>query len=125
MAEIVVRATFAGEPLSKGRPRVVRGNAYTPARTRQAEAAIRWQLRAVAPRLNERDELGVRLRFFSGTRRRRDLDNLVKLVLDACNGVVWADDAQVVALDASVERGVSDPRTELEVYVIDRARAAA
>jgi Holliday junction resolvase RusA-like endonuclease len=29
-----------------------------------------------------------------------DLDNLVKLVKDAGNGILWRDDAQVVRLDA-------------------------
>lgn len=31
---------------------------------------------------------------------RPDLDNLVKGIKDACNGVVWKDDAQVVKLSA-------------------------
>jgi len=50
-------------------------------------------------------------------RRRRDLDNLVKAVLDGLNGVLWQDDSQV-----SDQRGVrTEPgpeRTRVEVEVL-------
>lgn len=32
---------------------------------------------------------------------RGDLDNLLKSVLDAGNGVIWKDDAQIISLKAS------------------------
>ena len=31
---------------------------------------------------------------------RPDLDNLIKALTDACNGIVWRDDAQIVRLMA-------------------------
>jgi Holliday junction resolvase RusA-like endonuclease len=32
---------------------------------------------------------------------RPDIDNTLKLLLDACNGIVWLDDAQVVEVAVS------------------------
>lgn len=123
--KLLVSIVLTGEPKSKARPRVGFGRGYTPQTTRTAETDIGWQLRTVIRRPNETDDLAVTLRFFSGTRRRTDLDNLVKLVLDACNGIVWRDDSQVVQLHAQLERGAARARTELEVHVIDQQKAAA
>lgn len=39
-----------------------------------------------------------RLRGVPSTRATGDPDNLAKAVLDACNGVLWIDDAQVIDL---------------------------
>jgi Holliday junction resolvase RusA-like endonuclease len=39
--------------------------------------------------------VGVELAFYQGTRARKDIDNMIKLVLDSLNGVAWADDVQV------------------------------
>lgn len=36
------------------------------------------------------------INFFLPTKRRKDLDNLSKAVLDGLNGVVWEDDKQVI-----------------------------
>lgn len=104
------------EPTAKGRPRtaVIGGRAriYTPRRTSEAEAALRVLLVAQgAQRYPRALPLRVHLQF----RRRRpeslarhvqhpiarpDLDQYVKLMLDAGTGLLWDDDAQVVALTA-------------------------
>ena len=43
-----------------------------------------------------------------------DLDNCVKLLMDACNGILWRDDAQVVEL--AVRKGYArEPLTVLTV----------
>lgn len=41
-----------------------------------------------------------------------DADNLLKLVLDACNGVVYADDAQVARMSIA-KRWAAEARTEV------------
>jgi len=43
-----------------------------------------------------------------------DLDNVLKLVGDACNGIVWADDKQIVRAEVS-RRYVETPATVLTV----------
>lgn len=49
---------------------------------------------------------------------RKDLDNAIKLVLDACNKVLWEDDRQVVLIVARKIR-VGEPRMECCVSQID------
>jgi Holliday junction resolvase RusA-like endonuclease len=46
-----------------------------------------------------------------------DLDNVMKAVLDALNGVVYADDSQVINLVAT-KRYSTDPRVEVYVHEV-------
>tara|TARA_R110000823_G_scaffold106146_3_gene224651 strand:+ start:276 stop:563 length:288 start_codon:yes stop_codon:yes gene_type:complete len=56
----------------------------------------------------------VSIDFFNGNRRRRDIDNMVKLILDALNGVAFVDDVQVVGLEAHKFQTVKErARTEV------------
>jgi Holliday junction resolvase RusA-like endonuclease len=43
-----------------------------------------------------------------------DLDNLVKALLDACNGILYHDDSQVIEINATKEYDIN-PHIEIEV----------
>jgi Holliday junction resolvase RusA-like endonuclease len=94
----VTRFTVFGEPRSKQRPRVTRYGAYTPKETLQAEDKIRqiWRSLETDPFAHS---LLVSIDFYNGNRRRRDIDNMAKLVLDALNKEAYGDDNQIVALE--------------------------
>jgi len=103
-------------PVPKGRPRIGRGgHAFTPQRTRDYEAAVSAYMRAAmrgrSPMVGpvcvtvtiSKD--GSVLRFLplanhSGSKLRGDVDNYVKALLDAANGIIVADDKQVVRITA-------------------------
>lgn len=54
--------------------------------------------------------------------RKPDVDKLTRLVLDACTGLVWQDDSQVVeviARKAFVEAEGGQPRVDVHVEAID------
>ena len=94
----MIEFTVAGEPKSKGRPRFSKhGHAYTPKATRDAEAVVlqAWQdsggQKLVGPVVME-------CVFFLGSKRRKDLDNVGKLVMDALNKHAFDDDDQVVRI---------------------------
>lgn len=115
MKETILDLDLPGEPVPKARARGGNGRHYTPARTRRAEEAIRWQLLARKVRPIREGELEVELTFRLGNRRRADADNLTKLTLDACNGIAWRDDAQVARLVVHVERAHPQPGTHLTI----------
>ena len=54
---------------------------------------------------------------------RPDTDNLVKLVLDALNRVIWRDDAQVCAIRADKRYTTTAPRTEVQVREMTAAES--
>ena len=93
-----VSFTVAGEPRSKQRARVTARGTYTPAETRQAERVIASAFRKTGCEPFQFPVL-VEVHFYNGNKRRRDLDNMAKLVLDALNKVAYADDYQVVELN--------------------------
>ena len=94
----VVSFTVRGEPRSKQRARVTARGTYTPAETRQAEQLIALAFRQTQCEPFQLQVL-VQVDFYNGNKRRRDLDNMAKLVLDALNTVAYADDYQVVELN--------------------------
>jgi Holliday junction resolvase RusA-like endonuclease len=127
-----VTVTFhvPGPPVGKGRARfsTKTGRAYTPSQTINAEAhiALCWQqtgaeridqgpvfLEVLAlldrPRshFNSRGELNAAGKANWWCIRRPDVDNQIKLVADALNGVAYRDDAQVVT--AHIHRRWAQP----------------
>jgi Holliday junction resolvase RusA-like endonuclease len=50
---------------------------------------------------------------------RPDIDNCLKLVLDALNGVFFKDDAQIVQLDCSKQYVKNQPNTEVTIWTLD------
>jgi crossover junction endodeoxyribonuclease RusA len=126
-APLVARFSIEGEPVSKARPRFTgRGSktrAYTPEKTYEAEQRVAWKFRQAARghTLNPDLTYGVVGVFFSGTRQRRDVDNMLKLLLDGLNKVAWPDDEQVVEISGRKEHcDPEDARTEVAIYVVGR-----
>lgn len=117
--DVVAHLVIDGEPQTKGRPRFTRtGRTYTPAETKRAEETVAWTFRTAAPGWKPTKDaaFGVVAVFFCSTRHRRDVDNLLKLVLDGLNGVAWVDDMQVSEVSGRIVRGVDDPRSDIVIY---------
>lgn len=129
--------TIFGDPVAKGRPKFCRrGNffhTYTPTKTRKAENAIGTEALKHRPAQPLPGPLEVHIDVFrarpkSMTKRERltllhpitkpDADNYAKLILDALNGIMWLDDAQVV--DLRVRKFYDDtPRCEVRIIEIE------
>jgi Holliday junction resolvase RusA-like endonuclease len=109
-AEGVRCVVHSGDPASKARARVTRtGHAFTPAKTRAAQAALAASLMDVKPFTGN---VCVAAVFRRSNRQQIDVDNLLKLVLDAATQAgLWADDSQVTAVAAVLEHDPDDPRT--------------
>lgn len=112
---------ISGVPVAKGRPRITtRGGfarAYTPEKTRTFEAMVAEQARAAigpidpykgAVEVEAHFSLPIpkswrkseRMAAIVGTLRpqgRPDIDNYLKALADGLNGIVYADDSQIVS----------------------------
>jgi Holliday junction resolvase RusA-like endonuclease len=133
MSEISI--TIPGVPIAKKRPRFARAGKFVRVFNCQEteEGKARWE---ISHALNGMDPIpagtpiSLRVVFFmpipSGMSNRKldaqcyrhikkpDLDNLIKMVKDCANGVLWADDSQVFSVDAYKVYD-QNPRTELKV----------
>lgn len=61
--------------------------------------------------------------FYCHNRQRRDVDNLLKSIMDGINGVAFADDSQVVSVHASKLLSKSMPRAVITVSAISDIQA--
>lgn len=120
-----VEFVVKGEPATKARARVTfqhgKPRAYTPEATRRAEAQMRAAFVAAVGRVapSGTHGFGVEAAFYLHSGIRRDVDNMLKIVLDGLNKIAWADDHQVVEVigrKRSAPKG--EERTEVRVYVL-------
>lgn len=103
-------------PKPKQRPRFA-GHAYTPKETSDYEKEIAWEIRAQGGE-KVSGPISVEMVFYYKNPKnmkipkrhtgRPDLDNLVKGVLDAANGVLWDDDSEVSSISADKWYAVED-----------------
>lgn len=121
-ASIIARVVIPGVPMSKQRPRFVRktGAVFTPKETRDREHQIGQYVWAKGWRRPPDPEsaFGIRAVFYVADQQRKDTDNMLKLVLDGLNGVVWKDDCQVFEVMGWKREDATNPRTELVVYTL-------
>jgi len=96
--ERVVGFTVPGEPRSKQRPRVTQRGTFTPKVTLEQERRVLDAWIASGERPFEY-WMVIDIDFYLGTRYRKDIDNMAKLVLDALNKHAFEDDHAVVGLN--------------------------
>lgn len=121
----MIQFTIPGQPVAKGRPRarIVKQkdgpgfvSLYTPAETQAYEAKVsQLAKRAMGATFPSSRPIEVMLELrmqipVSWSKKKQvaasagqvratkkpDADNVLKAVVDACNGIVWADDSQIV-----------------------------
>lgn len=134
-----MKLTIYMEPIAKARARTVNVNgkvmSFTPRTTRDAESCIRTDILEQTFKQGHiffpvGVPISVDMTFVVSRPRtapkkrtypvvKPDGDNYQKLVFDACNGYLWADDAQVCEWRGRKVYG-SPPRIEIEVEPIDK-----
>lgn len=119
MPRAAVTVSVPGTPVAWARPLRPNGVAVTPPKMKAAKEALRWAFKekcseplegplillvafAFEPpkRWRKTERQAVKDGARPGHYIKPDLDNLLKLCLDAGNGILWNDDAQVVSVDA-------------------------
>lgn len=135
----MIHLTVPGEPVGKGRHRTIRGTGrtYTPKKTVEYEKKIQmWFLDSCPHPVPLSGPVCLKLGVFmtipaSASKRRRvamqagdilptkkpDLDNIVKIVGDALNGLAFDDDKQIVTLLVAKAYSIR-PRLEIEISKI-------
>lgn len=111
--------TVPGDPVPAARPRVVRGRAFTPTRTREHVEYVRLYA-AKHCQVQLIGSVRLEVDFYRKNKRRTDLDNLVKGVQDAMLPYgnwpgVYRDDSQITTLIARKYHDPENPRTVVTV----------
>jgi len=101
---------------------------YTPKETREAEDSFVAQIIKHRPDTPIEGPVKIDLKFYKLKPKsmkksviywttKPDLDNLIKLAIDAVNKIFFGDDSQVVGITASKQYD-GTPRTELEIIKV-------
>lgn len=136
-----VRFTVPGEPQGKGRARFGNGRTYTPSKTVAYEGLIALAAQtamAGSPLMDGPLRLSLwadmtipksasRLQKYKmladeiHPTKKPDLDNIIKAIGDACNGVVFHDDTQITRMGDSGKRYSETPGLTVVIEQIDPA----
>jgi crossover junction endodeoxyribonuclease RusA len=118
-----VKIVVDGAPVPKGRPRLGKGRVYTPKRTKAQEEKIKlFALLEMRVKRLKPFEGGICLDVEIVQKSRRgDIDNHVKLVSDALNGIVYVDDRQIDEIH--VWRTIYDDREKTIITVSEATDA--
>lgn len=122
------RCVLPVKPFGKQRPRMGKFGVYTPKATKDVEAEIRWYLKAAKPKPEkltgpvsvhivctfEKPASAPKSRIWPTVKP--DIDNLAKTVLDAANGILWNDDAQVIGCNTIKRYG---PESSIEIAICE------
>lgn len=129
--------TVPGEPVGKARPRVVRNfgrvQTFTPHKTAEYEQHVRQAYLAAGGEHFGKQPIVMTFTFYFGvpksdTKKLRqeklegkilpmkppDLDNTIKSIADALNGIAYDDDSQIVVIHASKAYD-ENPRAIVEI----------
>ncbi|KXG78267.1 RusA family crossover junction endodeoxyribonuclease [Thermotalea metallivorans] len=138
----MIRLTIPGEPVAKGRPRVLKtGTTYTPKKTKNYETLVKeiyvlqhneppmegelfLELKAYfsIPKSAPKKKQAAMIREEIRPTKKPDIDNLVKTVTDALNTLAYRDDSQIV--EARVGKYYSEqPRVEIIIQSIEKGEA--
>lgn len=121
---MIFEFTIPGKPCAKGRPRFTKsGHTFTPEKTVNYETLVKlafWQAYPSAEPIAAKVEVIAKIKAYYPipvsaskklqTRMRAglmkpttkpDTDNIAKICLDALNGIVYHDDAQIVELQVT------------------------
>lgn len=117
----ILKVCVEGEPVSKARPRLGRGgHTYTPRETTEAEQVIGLMIKTAMGRsgmsVDADSEFILNIEFYTAKKRRKDIDNCLKAVMDAGNKILYKDDSQVCGVWTRSYVLSDAPRTEIQVY---------
>lgn len=135
MEDFKISFIVYGVPTAKGRPRLGKWGTYTPDKTVRYEELVKFSyLQSEQPRFMNNEALFMYLTIYMPIpkstskklaelmregiirpTKKPDIDNFCKSIMDALNGVAYADDSQIVSLH--VQKFYSDqPRAEVDIH---------
>lgn len=95
---------------------VQRGRMVLQKKYRDAKIALTKEIWVLnSPNQPATEEVIVNVTFYFGNKKKNDIDNCLKILLDAAEGILFEDDSQIVELHVFKKYNKKNPRIEISV----------
>lgn len=110
--------TLLGEPKSTSHIYKIRvigrfASMYMSTEGKSIKESYEWQAKSQWKQKPIDMEIECTLDLYFGTKRKHDIDNYCKLILDSLTGIVYVDDSQIQKITISKHYDKNNPRVEL------------
>lgn len=82
---------------------------------RDLKQSYQWQLKTQWKQPIRKESVKIEIEFFFSDKKRRDIDNFHKILLDSMSGIVWKDDSQIEEMRVKKFIDKDNPRIEVKV----------
>ena len=82
---------------------------------RDAKEALKWEIKSQWHKEPLDEDVCLNIIFYFGNKRKNDIDNLLKCLLDSAEGILFTDDSLVTELHCYKEYDKENPRVEVTV----------
>lgn len=108
--------TLKGNPQSTNHLYRHRGHlVYMTAEGRALKESYIWQIKSQYKGTPKKGRISLRLDLYFGDKRKRDIDNYNKILLDSLTGILYEDDSQIDFLTITKSRDINNPRIEISL----------
>jgi len=112
------KIVLLGEPKSSShiyKTRVIGrfASMYMSAEGKAIKESYQWQAKSQWHGDPIQSDVSLKVDLYFGTKRKSDIDNFFKLLLDSLTGIVYVDDSQIQTMTVSKHYDKSNPRIEV------------
>ena len=112
-----MKIILEGKPMSTNS--IYRNHGHIMFMTKEGKALkTSYQYQALSQREGNKPWAGnivIDIKLYFGDKRRHDIDNYNKILLDAMTGILWEDDSQIVKMTIWKLYDKEKPRIEIEI----------
>lgn len=108
-----MKLVIHGNPISVNN--LYRGRRFLTAEGKAKKEEYGWKLRTQYKESPLVSEIELEIKVFLESKRRRDLDNILKALLDSMTGIIWQDDSQITKITIEKFLDKEEPRVVMEV----------
>lgn len=94
---------------------ITRGRNILSKKYRECKEELQWEIRSQWPHKPLTEDVELNVIHEWGDKRTRDIDNYVKVLLDAMTGIVYEDDGQIIGLHVYKKTVDSKHKTIVQV----------
>lgn len=115
-----IELTLKGNPQStnhiyKSTCRGKFASVYMSKAGKDLKESYQWQLKSQYKGKPKKDDLDLRVELFFGDKRKRDIDNYSKILLDSMSKIIFEDDSQIQSILIIKNIDIKNPRIEISL----------